>query len=230
MRCLNRAPALPVRCQTTLFNETITPTLARLQQFRRCTNVKFRRILLTCAASSHIAVQPFPTGLNDLLPTHCCGCGVKLQQDDKNTQGYVVAPALSYLYLITHDCLCPTASRQASASLCSTTCTCRYFITPKKLREAYDKGEVTKTRVDEIRSKTVKATLSAEPQRETVVMAGETDAADLDELVESWDVRSSQLQACMYSAYTFEHAHWRVYANNQLRSTHLHRNPPRSTS
>ena len=83
----------------------------------------------------------------------------------------------------------------------------RYFITPKKLREAYDRGEVTKTRVEELRSKTVKATLSAEPQRETVVIEGGTDTADVDDILEGWDVRfSSQLETCVHSACALQRA------------------------
>jgi hypothetical protein len=28
-----------------------------------------------------------PAGLQELLPTHCCGCGIKLQRDNQNAQG-----------------------------------------------------------------------------------------------------------------------------------------------
>eukprot|EP00892_Ulva_mutabilis_P011265 jgi/Ulvmu1/8510/UM044_0044.1 len=147
MRCLYRAPARFVHYQKLCFNDTIAPTVKRQPKYLEQRDSGYRRWIARAALSDR-PHEPFPTGLNDLLPTHCCGCGVKLQQDDDNAQGY--------------------------------------FITPKKLREAYDKGEVTKTRVEELRKSTVKARVSAAPPRETVLLDPDTVAGDEYVLDEGW--------------------------------------------
>jgi hypothetical protein len=46
---------------------------------------------LACAAGSGVeATEDLPNAggrLDELLPTHCCGCGIKLQRDDENVPG-----------------------------------------------------------------------------------------------------------------------------------------------
>ena len=64
---------------------------------------------LACAASVASDTKQdsaFPGGLEELLPSHCCGCGIKLQRHDETFPGYVLLACIRYACS-----LCPRMER-----------------------------------------------------------------------------------------------------------------------
>lgn len=96
MRCIRASTRLSVG------RDIRTRTVQYEACFRTVTTPDFHRSYqfsirsLACASSPevepHAGLVAVAGGLNELLPQHCCGCGIKLQTDDKNAQGYYVIP------------------------------------------------------------------------------------------------------------------------------------------
>lgn len=94
MRCIRASTRLSVGrdiCTRTVQYEACFRTVAT-PDFHRSYQFSIRS--LACASGPEVEPQAglvaSAGGLNELLPQHCCGCGIKLQTDDKNAQGYVL--------------------------------------------------------------------------------------------------------------------------------------------